>query len=314
MNFGSVQFYKRLIVIGYLLLILVPLIACVILGVLYAKEKNRADALQEATLAELTQILQSAEFSEYEQPLQQLEDLLSLEQDPISFPYQALYPHLYSEKPLVYTAEENVCYLTFDDGPGALTPDLLALLSELDVQATFFVTGEYSRQHPNLLRDIADDGHSIGVHTYSHEYDIIYSSVEAYLSDFDQLYRLILDSTGSPPEIFRFPGGSVNAYNQTIYTPLIAEMSRRGFVYFDWNVSAQDAVVGNMSSDTLANNVLQGVSNQSRLVVLMHDHADNTALLSALPTIVQELREQGFRFDTLDNTVEPIVFFPDSSV
>ncbi len=306
MKFGSIQFYKRLIVAAYLLLILIPLVVAIVLGFLYAKEKARADALQKATLAELTQILQEMEPGA---DGDSFSDLLVSEQQTPSFPYQVLYPHLYADRPLTQTAEENICYLTFDDGPSELTPELLETLDELNVKATFFVTGENSLENPELLKTIADAGHTIGIHTYSHDYRTIYSSVEAYLADFEQIYSLILNATGTAPEIFRFPGGSVNSYNQPIYIQLVAELSRRGFVYYDWNASAQDAVVGTLSSETVSDNVLASAAEQSRLVVLMHDHADNHSMVEALPIIVDDLREQGFQFNALDNTVESVVFY-----
>ncbi len=311
MKFGSVQFYKRLILAGYLLLILVPLVAAVVLGFLYVQQKNRADALQDATLAELTQILQATQAAEGDTSLvlSNIDGLLSPTNETASFPYQVLYPHLYSNRPLVQTVENNTVYFTFDDGPTSLTPAVLEVLQEQNVQATFFVSGEQCRQYPDTLRAIAEAGHTIGIHTYTHDYDIIYSSVEAYLSDFEKTYSLILELTGVAPEIFRFPGGSVNAHSQPIYIQLVAELSRRGFVYFDWNASAQDAVAGVLSSAEVVNNVQSSAAGQTRLVVLMHDHTENTSTVTALQTLIEDYRERGFQLKALDNTVEPIVFY-----
>ena len=107
-----------------------------------------------------------------------------------------------------------------------------------------------SERGQEILRRIAEEGHTIGIHTDSHQYRSIYASVEAYLEDFEKVFRKVYEITGVKPEIFRFPGGSVNGYNGAIYQELIAEMMRRGFSYYDWNVSSADAT-GNIAASTI---------------------------------------------------------------
>lgn len=309
MKFGSIQFFKRLIVAGYLLLILIPLAAAILLGLLYSKEKTRADALQQATMAEITQLLQQSGLAEG--PVD-MADLAGLAPQPPSTPslsYQNLYPHLYAQRPLLQTAEENVCYLTFDDGPSATSVKILEELAKKNIKATFFVTGKNSQLHEDALRAIAAAGHTIGVHTFSHEYKTIYASVEDYLADFDLMYTRILEVTGIAPTVFRFPGGSINAYNQKTYTQIVAEMTRRGFVFYDWNAAASDAVKGGISRQQVVNNVMQSASGNKRLVVLLHDRTENTSTAAALPAIIDGLEKRGFRFEALQNNVEPIIYY-----
>ncbi len=310
MKFGSVQFFKRLIIAGYLLLILLPLAAAIALGFLYQKEKTRADALQQATLAEIAALLQQNGAGE-DAPLD-LESLEELSPQPPGSPslsYQSLYPQLYAQRPLLQTAEENVCYLTFDDGPSATTTQILEVLAEKNTKATFFVTGENSVQHEDALRAIAAAGHSIGVHSYSHEYKTIYASVENYLADFEQMYNRIVEVTGKAPTVFRFPGGSINAYNLKTYTQIVAEMTRRGFVFYDWNAAGDDAVKGGISRQQVVNNVMQSASGNKRLVVLLHDRSENGSTAAALPDIIDGLAKRGFRFEALQNDVEPITYY-----
>ena len=306
MKFASVKFFKRLIVAVYVLLIVIPLAAAVVLGVLYSKEKHRADSLAEATFADIAALLENQE-GENNPPL--VMEGSTLRSGGPSFSYQSLYPHLYANPPLLQSAESHVCYLTFDDGPSEVTMQILDVLAKEDVQATFFVTGENSVQSEKALRAAAEAGHSIGVHSYSHDYEAIYASVEDYLADFNEMYLRIRELTGKPPEIFRFPGGSINIYNQQVYTAIIAEMTRRGFVFYDWNTEASDAQRGAISAGQITSNVLGGAAGKDRLIVLMHDRADNANTAAALPGIIEGLREAGYRFAPLTNTVEPITYY-----
>ena len=145
-----------------------------------------------------------------------------------SLEYQELYPDLYVERnEEMFDDVPNSVYLTFDDGPSPVTKDILKVLKEKDVKATFFVVYNDSSEAAELLREIAEEGHTIGVHSTTHIYSQIYSSVEAFLSDFEMTATWIEEVTGNKPEIFRFPGGSINIYNEGIYQTIIAEMLRR---------------------------------------------------------------------------------------
>lgn len=151
-----------------------------------------------------------------------------------------------------------------------------------------------------------DEGHTLGIHTYTHQYNTIYSSVDAYLADFNELYEKVYSLTGVRPTIFRFPGGSINTYNQHMYVELIAEMLRRGFVYYDWNISSGDAGV-TYSSSAIENAVLSGIGSKSKSIVLMHDSSTKQATVGALQNIIDALKDT-HEFRALDNTVQPSVF------
>ena len=143
---------------------------------------------------------------------------------------------------------DNAVYLTFDDGPSARTDEILEILDKYGVKATFFVVGANEEGDLERMQKIVAAGHTLAIHSYSHDYKKIYASVEAYLEDFNQMFCQIYEATGVKPQIFRFPGGSVNSYNVGIHQQLIAEMTRRGFVYFDWNVANGDAVFSKNSA------------------------------------------------------------------
>ena len=223
--------------------------------------------------------------------------------------YQALYPELYARDHGWNTVnKKKVCYLTFDDGPSARTPEILDILDRYGVKATFFVVGKDTEQSRQWMKQILDGGHAIGVHSYTHTYRKIYASVEAYLDDFAKEYHIIEEATGVAPQIFRFPGGSINAYNGHIYQEIVAEMTRRGFVYFDWNRSNGDAVRKPPAAAVLAQNALDKLGASSRVIVLMHDSKGHATTVAALPAIIEGYRDAGYTLEALTPEVRPIVY------
>lgn len=166
--------------------------------------------------------------------------------------------------------EGRIIYLTFDDGPGPHTQRLLEILAKYDVKATFFVVGTGSIA---LLDDIVDQGHSIAIHAYSHDYKKIYTSEEAYFEDMLAMQQLIYDCTGVWTTLVRFPGGSSNTvsrFNPGIMSRLTKAVQDMGFQYFDWNVDSNDAG-GARDAATVAANVIAGCSGRRVSVVLQHD-------------------------------------------
>lgn len=224
--------------------------------------------------------------------------------------YTKLYPDLYVDAPAEnYADDDGTIYLTFDDGPSANTWDILSILRRYDVKATFFFNGGWDEDTQELMKAVADGGHTIGVHSISHDYEKIYESVESYLADFYDTYNSVYTATGIKPRYFRFPGGSINNYNRFVYMQIIAEMTRRGFVYFDWNVSGEDAVHGATWS-SIYENILTGVRNNTsdRAIVLLHDAADKKNTVYVLEDIIEKLQADGYHFGQIDDTVRPIAF------
>ena len=198
--------------------------------------------------------------------------------------------------------------LTFDDGPSPNTGRVLEILERYGVKGTFFVVNQGTEQSRQWMRDIVAAGHTIGVHSYTHDYETIYSSVEAYLDDFAQMYDVILEATGVAPQVFRFPGGSINAYNGQIYQEIVSEMTRRGFVYYDWNRMTGDAVRRTPSSAVLAKNALSDIRATDRIILLAHDSKRYTNMVAALPDIIEGYQAAGFTLEALTPEVKPIVY------
>ena len=124
-----------------------------------------------------------------------------------------------------------------------------------------------------------------------------------FYKTFDQIYTI----TDIKRRYYVFPGGSINGYNNTLYKELIEEMTRRGFVYYDWNVSSQDAA-GTITKQQIYENVVFASKKNTRNIVLMHDSVEKVSTLKALPDIIDELSDRGYQFDVLTRNVAPIIF------
>lgn len=195
-------------------------------------------------------------------------------------------------------------YLTFDDGPSAEnTAVVLDILKAHDIKATFFLVGENVAMHPELARRIVEEGHTVGIHCYRHDYRELYKSVDAYLEDFQKAYDIILETTGVEVELFRFPGGSVNSYNQETYRDIIEAMTEKGYIYFDWNASLEDAA-RNTEPRQLVQNGVASTHGRSRVVMLCHDVIYNTT--RCLEDLLDSLPE--YRMEPLTPEVKPIRF------
>lgn len=206
-------------------------------------------------------------------------------------------------RPSFTKSDPKVCYLTFDDGPSENTEKILDILKENDIKATFFIVGWCVDGREDILKRIADEGHTIGIHTYSHDYEEIYSSVDAYVDDFAKAYDKIYEVTGIKPWLFRYPGGSYNSFNEDIADDIISEMNNRGFTYFDWSCATSDATVG-ATYNSCIESFKDSLTNDYE-TVLMHDSKELT--VEYLQDIINYAKGEGYKFETLD-TAEPIRF------
>ena len=190
-------------------------------------------------------------------------------------------------------------YLTFDDGPGIYTNDLLDILAKYDVKATFFVTG--AGDDETILREFKE-GHAIGLHTISHSYAHIYSSVENFFDDLYAVQDRVRGITGYTSQIMRFPGGSSNTVSRRydgggrIMSTLVSEVENRGFTYFDWNVTSGDAG-GATSAEEVGDNVIDRLIEYGESVVLQHDVKGFS--VDAVERIIQYGLENGYEFKKL---------------
>jgi peptidoglycan/xylan/chitin deacetylase (PgdA/CDA1 family) len=221
--------------------------------------------------------------------------------------YQSLYPDLYAEPPSEFVKDIDVAYLTFDDGPSEHTENILWILNKYDIKSTFFFSGGGSDEDKRIMKAAADAGHTIGIHSLSHNYTEVYASVESFLEDFNNTYQSVYEATGVKPVIFRFPGGSINNYNRFVYKEIIAEMTRRGFVYYDWNVSGEDAVEG-ATWTSIYNHVLDGAEAHlgDRAIILLHDSKSRT--VTVVEDLIIAMEDMGYHFEPLRNDIMPVTF------
>ncbi|BFT69011.1 polysaccharide deacetylase family protein [Paenibacillus sp. P36] len=201
----------------------------------------------------------------------------------------------------------KIAYLTFDDGPSNSTRKILHILKTNGVTATFFVIGTETSEGKSLYKEIAAEGHALGNHTYSHDYNRIYKSPEAFIKDVRRLDRLLEETVGFRPEILRFPGGSNNQVSRKsggrgIMNQVTAKAKEQGYQYFDWNVSSTDAAAPVQDRDMIIDSVMSASKGKKRIIVLMHDNTYKTTTLEALPVVIRKLKAAGFRFDKLQKS------------
>lgn len=195
----------------------------------------------------------------------------------------------------------KVVYLTFDDGPSEYTNELLDILKKYDVKVTFFVTG---RGSDDVIARAYREGHKIALHTNSHDYSYVYSSIDNYYNDLYAIQDRVKRITGETSNIIRFPGGSSNTVSKScdggtrIMSTLVNDVKNKGFYYFDWNVSSGDGG-GELSTDQVYNNVISTLKSETS-VVLQHDTKKWS--IDAVPRIIEYCQNNGYIFRTIDET------------
>lgn len=200
-------------------------------------------------------------------------------------------------------AEENdqlKVYLTFDDGPSDNTAAILDTLAKYNVKATFFVVGKTDDQSKEMYQRIVNEGHTLGMHSYSHKYSVVYDSLDAFETDFNQLQSYLYDITGQECRLYRFPGGSSNQVSNTDMSEFIRFLNEEGVTYFDWNVSSGDATSQAYTADELLNNVLTDVPKYKTSVVLMHDSNTKSTTVEALGPMIEALQGMGAQILPID--------------
>lgn len=193
---------------------------------------------------------------------------------------------------------EKIVYLTFDDGPSPYTEKLLDVLKKHDVKATFFVTCAHPENRSSIKRAF-DEGHSIGLHTCTHNYEIAYANDDAFFEDLGTVSNIVKDLTGLDSKLIRFPGGSSNSISKLtspeIMTRLTAEVENRGYAYFDWNVASKDTGAAT-DSNSVYNNITSSLRGDYS-IVLQHDIKEYS--VDAVERVIEFGKKYGFTFKPL---------------
>ena len=217
-----------------------------------------------------------------------------------------VYTPLESEMDNVYVYDNHKkCYLTFDDGPSSVTPKILDVLEKYKVKATFFVTGDRVIANPEIAKQIAKGGHTIGNHSYSHQYDSVYGSPSGFEREVAKCKKAIDDALGQSYDnlVFRFPGGYDSLSDESLKASYRNILGKIGYKYIDWSCLTGDSNTTEPTAeylmDTLKSTI--GSSVTGDIVVLMHDSPTKEITAKTLPKIIEYLYENGYEFDILKN-------------
>ena len=194
----------------------------------------------------------------------------------------------------------KVVYLTIDDGPSQLTEQYLDLFDKYDCKVTFFVTGQDPSSYP-LIHEAYKRGHTIGLHSMSHDYETIYKSEDAFFSDLDAIGQVVKEQIGYVPCFIRFPGGSSNTmasnYSTGLMAKLVNEVQKRGYQYYDWNAAIGDGM--DMTTEQLIETT-KGEDLSTNIMLLAHDAGGKQTTLEALPAIIEYYQKLGYTFEAMD--------------
>jgi peptidoglycan/xylan/chitin deacetylase (PgdA/CDA1 family) len=201
-------------------------------------------------------------------------------------------------KPVSTDNNKKIIYLTFDDGPSStLTNDILNVLKEQKIKVTFFMIGNRIKGRETIIRRMYEEGHSIGLHTYSHKYKQIYASEDAFIREMIKTSEEIKKVIGIKPNIIRFPYGS----NSHLNNDFLKKLHYYNFKVYDWNASISDGVRPNTSPELIIKEAITAGSGIPYVVFLMHNNSSNRNTYLALPQIIQYYRSLGYEFRPITN-------------
>lgn len=295
-----IRLLKRIIIFILVMAILIPTVLCVILGIQLHKARRQLRELQAQAIE--TTVIYSTEVPTNEEKGADAEaegDADRYTADGVNVSKRDSAKGTKEESGQEENAESgNVrrVYLTFDDGPSRNTERILDILAEYNVKATFFVIGKEGEEYQALYNRIVEEGHTLGMHSYTHKYDEIYQSVESYAQDLSKLQEYLYDTTGVWCRYCRFPGGSSNTVSKVDMHELIAYLNEQDISYFDWNISSGDAVNESVSVDTLLRNCTANLPRYEESIILMHDAPNKNTTVKALPAVIEKIQ-------AMENTV-----------
>lgn len=195
--------------------------------------------------------------------------------------------------------DEKVVYLTFDDGPSENTKRIIDILAQYDAKATFFITGS-NEECRKYIKEAYDAGHTIGLHTYTHEYSEVYASDDAYFADLERIGEVAKEQIGYVPCFIRFPGGSSNRvsaeFNNGIMSRLVEAVQEKGYQYYDWNLDSGDAA--GCGREKIEEN--STTEKLNHIMLLCHDTQAKDATVEALPYILEYYTSRGYKFKAID--------------
>lgn len=206
-------------------------------------------------------------------------------------------------------------FLTFDDGPSENTEEILKILKDEGVHATFFVLGsqlEKSDKNRELLKKEIEEGNAIANHSYSHNYSTLYpgNSVNPtkFMEEFNKTNGLMKNILGEDfdSRVLRMPGGYISRkyYKDPHLKELDKDFSEKNIVSIDWDAETGDATGRRYTVQQMVNNVAEYAKTEKHMVLLMHDAGAKKQTVKALPSIIEYLKGEGYEFKVISNSVK----------
>ncbi|MDD2973174.1 MAG: polysaccharide deacetylase [Lachnospiraceae bacterium] len=270
---------KKLILILAAVIIVIPIILCVILFCKFQSLEDQIHQLQESKVVKEEQ--ERKESAKVTSQPSLSSNLLQVHGDGSE-----------TERQDYEKDTRRKVYLTFDDGPSANTAEILDILKEYHVKATFFVVGKTDQASIDNYRRIVKEGHTLGMHSYSHKYNEIYASKQAYIDDLTKLKDYLYEVTGVTPRYVRFPGGSSNQVSNVDMRELIDYLDENDIIYFDWNISSGDTDASKVGVNRIVNNCMKKLEDFSdEAMILLHDANDKGTTVEALPIMIEQIQD-----------------------
>ena len=201
---------------------------------------------------------------------------------------------------------QKTAYLTFDDGPSVNTDKVLDILDRYKIKATFFVVGRTDKASIRRYKEIVKRDHNIGLHSLTHNYKLVYASLDSFKKDVYAIRDIVKKYTGVDSKIYRFPGGSSNGVAKINMHKVIKWIRSAGYQYFDWNLGGTDAAYPPPSANAIYNAIAMYAGSNTDKIVLLHDSQDKVNTLRALPRIIELLKREGYRFAKITKNTKPV--------
>ena len=228
-------------------------------------------------------------------------------------PYANVITGINSLENMAKDGDKHRVYLTFDCNPGKNTEAILDVLARYNVKATFFVVGDETGENDAIYQRIVNEGHTLGMNSYSNQYSSIYSSTQSFEEDYTKISNFIYEKTGIESKLYRFPGGSSNRISNVNMAEFVRILNQKGVVYFDWNVSAGDTAV-DYTVDDVISNVTEGIMQYKTSVVLLHDDENKTVTVEALEPLINQLKQMHADILPIDENTYVVQYIKADSV
>ena len=228
-------------------------------------------------------------------------------------PYANVITGINSLENMAKDGDKHRVYLTFDCNPGKNTEAILDVLARYNLKATFFVVGDETGENDAIYQRIVNEGHTLGMNSYSNQYSSIYSSAQSFEEDYTKISDFIYETTGIESKLYRFPGGSSNRISNVNMAEFVRILNQKGVVYFDWNVSAGDNAV-DYTVDDVISNVTEGIMQYKTSVVLLHDDENKTVTVEALEPLINKLKQMHADILPIDENTYVVQYIKADSV